>query len=456
MAQSGYTPILIYASGTGGNTPAAGNLTSNASGAELALNYADGKLFYKDSGGVVQLLASKAAAAVTSGTSGGIPYYSSATAISSSAALAANALVIGGGAGAAPSTITTGTGVVTALGVNTGSAGAFVVNGGALGTPSSGTVTNLTGTASININGTVGGTTPAAGTFTTATANSFIPNSSTVPTNGMYLPASNTLGWAVNSNKKLDMTSTALTTTSMGLYLYGVNSGSIRTLYCEAGLADPFLYANYGNTAYVSGESATNAAIYVRKDNGTSRSINAAGTINASGADYAEYERKAALDKDFAKGEVVGFNADGKLVPSSQGVTFGVKSTNPSYVGGDAWADAESIGEAPLNPRAKREDESDEDYAVVLQEFEQSRAAHAEKVESARQWVDRIAYSGKVPVNVKGAQSGNLIVADNGGEAWDLTADPSVPDWFKKYLRSVGRVRRILPDGRAEIAVYVL
>lgn len=38
-----------------------------------------------------------------------------------------------------------GTGVETALAVNTGSAGAFVVNGGALGTPSSGTLTNATG-----------------------------------------------------------------------------------------------------------------------------------------------------------------------------------------------------------------------------------------------------------------------------------------------------------------------
>ena len=38
-----------------------------------------------------------------------------------------------------------GTGVATALAVNTGSAGAFVVNGGALGTPSSGTLTNATG-----------------------------------------------------------------------------------------------------------------------------------------------------------------------------------------------------------------------------------------------------------------------------------------------------------------------
>ncbi len=88
------------------------------------------------------------------GTSGGIPYFSSGTTWASSAVLAANALMVGGGAGAAPSTITTGTGVVTALGVNTGSAGAFVVNGGALGTPSSGTVTNLTGTAAINITGT--------------------------------------------------------------------------------------------------------------------------------------------------------------------------------------------------------------------------------------------------------------------------------------------------------------
>jgi hypothetical protein len=41
--------------------------------------------------------------------------------------------------------ITTGTGVATALGINTGTSGAFVVNGGALGTPSSGTLTSVTG-----------------------------------------------------------------------------------------------------------------------------------------------------------------------------------------------------------------------------------------------------------------------------------------------------------------------
>jgi len=61
------------------------------------------------------------------GTSGGVVYFSSSSTWASSAALASNALVVGGGAGAAPSTITTGTGVVTALGVTTNAASGIVV-----------------------------------------------------------------------------------------------------------------------------------------------------------------------------------------------------------------------------------------------------------------------------------------------------------------------------------------
>jgi hypothetical protein len=111
-------------------------------------------------------------ALTVAGTSGGVPYFSGANTWASSAVLASNALVVGGGSGSAPATVTTGTGVVTALGVNTGASGAFVVNGGDLGTPSGGVVTNLSGTASININGTVGASTPTTGVFTTATARS--------------------------------------------------------------------------------------------------------------------------------------------------------------------------------------------------------------------------------------------------------------------------------------------
>lgn len=62
MAQSGYTPILLYASGTAGNTPTSASLASLSTGAELAINYVDGKLFYKDNTNTIQVIASKAAA----------------------------------------------------------------------------------------------------------------------------------------------------------------------------------------------------------------------------------------------------------------------------------------------------------------------------------------------------------------------------------------------------------
>ena len=63
----------------------------------------------------------------------------------------------------------------------------LLVSGGALGTPASGTVTNLTGTASININGTVGASTPNTGVFTTLSATAAI---TTTVTAGLAFNAS--------------------------------------------------------------------------------------------------------------------------------------------------------------------------------------------------------------------------------------------------------------------------
>lgn len=83
-----------------------------------------------------------------------------------------------------------GTGIATALAVNTGSAGAPVLFNGALGTPSSGTVTNLTGTASININGTVGATTASTGAFTTLSASSSVTLSGGTANGVLYLNGS--------------------------------------------------------------------------------------------------------------------------------------------------------------------------------------------------------------------------------------------------------------------------
>lgn len=163
------------------------------------------------------------------GTSGGIPYFSSSSTWASSAALAANALLIGGGAGAAPASTTTGTGVLTALGVNTGSAGAFVVNGGAGGTPSSLTLTNATG---LPVAG--GGT--GNSTFTAysvicagTTSTSAFQNVSGIGTSGQVLTSNGTSAlptWQAASGGNLTVGSTTIGSGTTTRILYD-NAGTL-------------------------------------------------------------------------------------------------------------------------------------------------------------------------------------------------------------------------------------
>src|SRR5208282_2656502 len=65
---------------------------------------------------------------VSGATSGGIPYFNSSVQMSSSGALALNAIVIGGGAGAAPTATTTGTGVLTAIGIAVNTSGGLATS----------------------------------------------------------------------------------------------------------------------------------------------------------------------------------------------------------------------------------------------------------------------------------------------------------------------------------------
>lgn len=90
-----------------------------------------------------------------------------------------------------------GTGVVTALGVNVGSAGAVVTNGGALGTPSSGVATNLTGTATaLNIGGTAANLsgTPALPNGVTATTQTTGDNSTKLATDAFVIANASSSG----------------------------------------------------------------------------------------------------------------------------------------------------------------------------------------------------------------------------------------------------------------------
>jgi hypothetical protein len=99
MAQTGYTPILIYSSTTGGQAPAVGNLSNSTLGSELAINITDGKLFYKDNANAVQVIAWKVTpttaggTGLTSYTAGDLLYYATGTTLSK-LAIGANTTVL--------------------------------------------------------------------------------------------------------------------------------------------------------------------------------------------------------------------------------------------------------------------------------------------------------------------------------------------------------------------------
>lgn len=109
MAQTGYTPILIYSSSTASQAPAAGNLTNSALGSELAINITDGKLFYKDNANAIQVIGWKVVPATAGGTGqtvyavGDILYADTTTSLAKLADVATGNALISGGVGVAPS-----------------------------------------------------------------------------------------------------------------------------------------------------------------------------------------------------------------------------------------------------------------------------------------------------------------------------------------------------------------
>lgn len=220
--------------------------------------------------------------------------------------------------------------------------------------------------------------------------------------------------------------------TSGGNVILGYSSWSIDTHYIGKGTnqGDFIVYlggsgARYGNTATFQtvdyqGWNGAAAGLKVGWNSGNSRSINTYGTINTGGSDYAEYMQKETDDEN-KKGDIVGVNANGKLTNIfNDAVSFVVKSTNPSFVGGDTWG-------------------SDIDDDDIL--------------ETERHKVDRIAFSGQVPCNVLGANVGDYIipVEKNGKIIGQAVTNPT----FEQYQLSVGKVWKIMEDGRAWIAVKI-
>ena len=199
---------------------------------------------------------------------------------------------------------------------------------------------------------------------------------------------------------------------------------------------------NSCNTGASTNSSAT--AMRIFRNSSTTRSINASGTINASGADYAEYMTKAG-NFTLAKGDVCGVNSEGKLTNVfADAISFVVKSTDPSYVGGDKWHEV-----AGVEPGGYDDTRTEEEIAAA-------KVVYEEAVESARQLVDRIAFSGQVPVNVTGATPGQHIIPTAASDgSIEGTAKAEADLTMVEYMSSVGKVIAIEDDGRARIIVKV-
>ena len=303
--------------------------------------------------------------------------------------------------------------------------------------------TRLQVTPASNAETPVLGTATGAVTFTSANTNYGIQFNST--SDGSYFIQS----------QRFDASATAyaLGLNPVGGYVYlGKGWGALNhRINLEVAQGNNILvvsaYAGASNDSVIiraASGANPNAALSVMEvttNSSTGRSISAGGTINASGNDYAEYMLKGVTD-NISKGDIVGIDNEGLLTNIfSDAMSFVVKSTNPSYVGGDAWGNI--VGKRP----SRTTDQTEEDFAPILAEFET-------RLEIERQKVDRIAFSGQVPVNVTGSTVGDYIIpisTEDGKITGQAITNPS----FEQYKISVGKVWKIMEDGRSFIAVKI-
>lgn len=260
-----------------------------------------------------------------------------------------------------------------------------------------------------------------------------------------------------------------------GNVLLGASSGTTHTIKKGASQGDPQLIV-FGSAQHFVGSGsppAAASAMLVSYNTSTGRSISAGGTINASGADYAEYMTKADSCGMIAAGDVCGVDRDGRLTRTwADAVSFVVKSTNPAYVGGDTWsAHMPPKPEAPVEPPAPTipaqpsADATEEDeaawvdamqaYGVAQAAFtrdhaawEAANAAYSRdlaawdsNLEAARITVDRIAFAGQVPVNCEGTfEVGDYLIAAANGGGIKAVAVGEADITFEQYRRRLGKV----------------
>jgi hypothetical protein len=231
MAQNGYTPLSLYYSATATNAPLAANLVAG----ELALNTADGKLFYKDSAGVVQTIASKAGNINVSSFSGGTTGLTPNTATTGAVTLAGTLAIANGGTNI--TTYTTGdtlyasaSNTLSKLGIGTAGQILSVVAGVPAWTaapPSGASITNDTTTAS-NLYPLFASVTTGAPTTIYTSDAKYLYKPSTGDLQASQVVASN--GIFVNSNTVAASYSIAASNNAMSVGPVSVASGQSVTV----------------------------------------------------------------------------------------------------------------------------------------------------------------------------------------------------------------------------------
>lgn len=193
-------------------------------------------------------------------------------------------------------------------------------------------------TNKLTVNATTGDV-AAAGTITatggvTATGNgsaaAFIPTGATVPTNGMYLPAANTLGWAINSAAELRLDATALfPPTSDGLALGKAANGFADLHFAFGGTI------NFDNSDVVWTHNSNSLAfeggrllLGTTTDDGTT-TVQVNGTLKATGA-------TTLADVNATSAAVTGtgsFNLSGTTLGSVAGTMLGLAAADAASTG---------------------------------------------------------------------------------------------------------------------------
>jgi hypothetical protein len=186
--------------------------------------------------------------------------------VTQAANLAANSLLIGGGTGVGISSITTGSGVITALGVDAGVVGSLLVNGGTAGTPFSITLTNGT---NLPISGIAGlGTGVATALAANVTGSNGIVLA-TGPTVSLPVIDNIKLGWATTATS--GGTTTLTSTSAAQQYFTGISAHTI-VLPVTSTLAQGVSYLITNNsTGNLTVKSSGNYQILIQPPNTTTR-----------------------------------------------------------------------------------------------------------------------------------------------------------------------------------------